>query len=101
MSARIYQPAKNAMQSGTARTRDWVLEFVPQKPPVRDPLMGWTGAAETASQVRLRFTSLEAAQAYARANGLAYQVIKPNKRKAQAKAYADNFKHDRIGAWTH
>ncbi|MBO6700691.1 MAG: ETC complex I subunit, partial [Rhizobiales bacterium] len=27
MKARIYQPAKNAMQSGTAGTHDWLLEF--------------------------------------------------------------------------
>ena len=27
MPARIYKPARNAMQSGTAKTREWVLDF--------------------------------------------------------------------------
>jgi hypothetical protein len=29
MLARIYRPAKTAMQSGKAKTKDWVLEFEP------------------------------------------------------------------------
>ena len=29
MTARIYKPAKTAMQSGWAKTKDWALEFVP------------------------------------------------------------------------
>ena len=29
MRARIYQPPKNAMQSGWATTHEWVLEFEP------------------------------------------------------------------------
>ncbi len=31
MTARIYQRPKNAMQSGKARTDEWVLEFVPSE----------------------------------------------------------------------
>ena len=29
MFARIYRPSKTAMQSGRAKTKDWVLEFEP------------------------------------------------------------------------
>ena len=29
MVARIFQPAKSAMQSGLARTKVWLLEFEP------------------------------------------------------------------------
>ena len=29
MRARIYQPARNAMQSGPARSHQWILEFAP------------------------------------------------------------------------
>ncbi|MFN3294897.1 MAG: ETC complex I subunit, partial [Gemmobacter sp.] len=61
MRARIYQPARNAMQSGTAKTRDWVLEFAPADAREIDPLMGWTSSADTQRQVRLRFPSQEAA----------------------------------------
>ena len=65
MRARIYQPARTAMQSGTAKTHGWVLEFAPSEAREVDPLMGWTGSADTQSQVRLRFESKEAALAYA------------------------------------
>ena len=27
MTVRIYKPAKTAMQSGQAKTRDWVVDF--------------------------------------------------------------------------
>ncbi|MEM7489980.1 MAG: NADH dehydrogenase ubiquinone Fe-S protein 4, partial [Pseudomonadota bacterium] len=47
MRARIYKPAKTAMSSGTAKTHDWVLEFVPETPREIDPLTGWTGSRDT------------------------------------------------------
>ena len=40
--ARIYKPAKTAMQSGTAKTNDWVLDYEPSEPRQVEPLMGWT-----------------------------------------------------------
>jgi hypothetical protein len=101
MSARIYQPAKTAMQSGTAKTRKWVLEFVPAKPKQSDPLMGWIGSSETATQVRLSFPTLDDAKQYAESHGIAYRVMTPHKRKRRTKTYADNFRHDRVSAWTH
>ena len=39
--ARIYQPAKTAMQSGRAKTNSWVLEFEPAEARRADPLMAW------------------------------------------------------------
>lgn len=30
MFAKIYRPAKTAMQSGRAKTQNWVLEFMPE-----------------------------------------------------------------------
>ena len=59
MRARIYQPARNAMQSGMAKTHDWVLEFAPDEARRVDPLMGWTGSGDTQAQVRLTFDSKE------------------------------------------
>jgi len=32
MTARIYRPAKTAMQSGQARTKEWVLEYEAEAP---------------------------------------------------------------------
>ena len=101
MSARIYQPSKTAMSSGTAKTKNWVLEFIPEEPSVKDPFTGWNGASETRSQIRLKFLTLEEAQNYATANGLAARVEKPRKRKQAQKSYADNFRHDRISPWSH
>lgn len=101
MVARIYKPAKTAMQSGLARTRDWVLEFEPQLPRTIDPLMGWTGSQDARQQVQLTFESKEEAIAYAERNGIPYTVSDPDPRKPVLKSYADNFRYGRIGAWTH
>ena len=101
MVARIYQPSKTAMQSGQAKTREWVLVFTPAKARVYDRTTGWVGAEETRSQIRLTFPTLEAAQAYAQEQGIAYQVETTQKRALISKSYADNFRHDRPEAWTH
>lgn len=103
MRARIYQPARNAMQSGTAKTKLWVLDYAPAEAREVDPLMGWTGSGDTQAQVRLRFESREAAEAYARAKGLDYVVAEPHKRQpnVRARGYGENFATDRKGAWTH
>jgi hypothetical protein len=103
MLARIYRPAKTAMQSGTARTESWILEFAPEQARRIDPLMGWTGSGDTRSQVQLEFPSKEAAVEYAQRHGIPAQVFEPKTRKAniRAKGYGANFAHDRRGAWTH
>ncbi len=101
MVARIYKPAKTAMQSGRARTARWLLEFEPETPREVDPLMGWTSSRDTKQQLRLSFDTKEEAVAYATRNGIAFQVIEEQTRKVVPKAYADNFKYGRIGIWTH
>jgi NADH dehydrogenase len=103
MQARIYQPAKTAMQSGTAKTKGWVLEFAPASAREVDPLMGWTSSSDTQAQVRLRFDTKDAALAYARENGIEAVVSEPKKRKVniRPRGYGENFAPDRRGAWTH
>lgn len=103
MRARIYQPARTAMQSGTARTRAWVLEFAPASARAVDPLMGWTSSSDTQSQVRLKFDTRDAALAYAKANGIEAVVQEPKVRKHNIRAggYGENFATNRRGAWTH
>lgn len=103
MRARIYKPARNAMQSGVAKTRLWVLDFAPAEAREIDPLMGWTGSGDTQAQVRLRFDSKEAAQAYARENGIEADVVDPHQRQPniRPRGYGENFVPDRRGAWTH
>ena len=77
MTARIYKPARNAMQSGTAKTKDWVLDFEPEAPRVVEPLMGWTSSTDMKSQVRMRFATREEAVAYCEREGIPYQVFEP------------------------
>ena len=103
MRVRIFQPARNAMQSGTARTRGWVLEFPPDAPRAIDPLMGWPSSGDTQSQVRLRFATRAEAEAYAKANDLDYVVVEPNKRapNVRPRGYGENFATDRRAPWTH
>lgn len=101
MLARIYQPAKTAMSSGMAKTHKWVLEYMPSRQRTKDPLTGWNASSETQTQVRLKFDTLEAATEYARAHGIAARIDTPHKREMKVKAYADNFRHDRYGQWTH
>jgi len=103
MRARIYQPAKTAMQSGMAKTKQWVLEFAPASARAVDPLMGWTSSSDTQSQVKLRFDSADAALAYAAAQGIEAEVVMPNARKplVRAAGYGENFATARRGAWTH
>jgi len=103
MRARIYKPARNAMQSGTARSKHWVLEHVSETAREVDPLMGWTSNADTQSQVRLRFSSKQAALEYAQAHGIDAVVQEPKPRKANVRpgGYGENFATNRRGAWTH
>jgi NADH dehydrogenase len=103
MRARIYQPSRTATQSGTARTKGWILEFAPEIPREVDPLMGWTSSADMTSQVRLRFDSKEAALAYARDHGIEATVMEPHRRRPniRPRGYGENFAPNRRGAWTH
>ncbi|PWE29284.1 ETC complex I subunit [Maritimibacter sp. 55A14] len=103
MRARIYKPARNAMQSGTAKTRHWVLEFAPASQREVDPLMGWTSSGDMQSQVRLRFDSREAAVAYARDHGIdaVVQEPKPRKPNIRPRGYGENFATNRRTVWTH
>ncbi len=103
MRARIYQPAKTAMQSGTAGTQQWVLEYGPASAREIDPLMGWTSSGDTQAQVRLRFDSRDAAVAYATRHGIEAVVMEPQVRKLnlRARGYGENFAYERKTVWTH
>lgn len=103
MRARIFQPAKTAMQSGMAKTHQWVLEYAPASAREVDPLMGWTSSSDTQAQVRLFFDTKEKALEYAQANGIDVQVTEAKKRRANIRpgGYGENFATGRRGAWTH
>ena len=103
MRARIYKPARTAMSSGTAKTKDWVLEFAPSSAREVDPLMGWTSSSDTQSQVKMKFSSKEAAVEYAKEHGIDAVVTEPKTRKPNIRAggYGENFATNRRGPWTH
>ena len=92
MAARIFQRSKNAMQSGRARTDQWVLEFESRRAKRADPLTGWSGGAETQEQVSLSFPTLDAARRYAERHGIDYHVVPPAEPKLKLQSYADNFR---------
>lgn len=101
MSARIYSPAKTAMQSGKAKTGHWVLDFDPETPRKIDPLMGYTTSSDMKSQIRLSFETKDEAIAYAEKHGIAYRVQEPKDAARRQISYSDNFKYDRKVPWTH
>ncbi len=96
MEALIYQPAKTAMQSGRANTKQWVLEFLPEVARGIDSLMGWTSSSDMNSQVQVRFSTKEAAQAFAEKHGLPYRIDEPQRRHVQKRTYADNYRHNKV-----
>jgi NADH dehydrogenase len=81
MTARIYKPSKNAMQSGQGRSKEWIFEYEPSARREIDPLMGWTSSSDTQSQVRMTFDTLDAAKAYAKEHGIEVVQFAPHKRK--------------------
>src|SRR6476661_9330108 len=101
MTVRIFKPAKNAMQSGRAQTREWRLEYEPEQPRAIEPLMGWTSSGDMKQQITLHFDSKEEAVAYCERKGIPYQVIEPKQSARRQVAYADNFAFRRGEPWTH
>jgi hypothetical protein len=92
MLARLYQRPKNAMQSGRARTGQWLLEVERDEPQRPDPLTGWPGSGATETQVQLKFESRETALAYAEAHGMTVEIVPLGPRRLKLQAYADNFR---------
>lgn len=101
MVARIYRPAKTAMQSGKAKTQRWVLDYEPEVPKSVEPLMGYTSSADMKQQVRLYFDTQEEAVAYAERHNIPHRVEKARSRVVRGSAYADNFRFNRVAPWTH
>jgi len=88
--AKIYNPSKTAMQSGTAKTKYWILEFNKENFEI-DYLMGWNASRDTQKQVKLKFESKEEAINYANKHNIPFDLLESKKRKIIIKSYADNF----------
>lgn len=87
---RIFRPAKNAMQSGTAGVRRWRIEFDTRER-WENNLMGWASSGDPLSNMTLEFASKEDAVAFVEKNGWDYWVEDPKERAPKVKSYALNF----------
>ena len=87
--AKIYKPAKTAMQSGNNKNK-WLIEFITDNVK-NNPLMDWESSNDTFDEIKLKFTSKELAIEYAKKNNIDFEIIEPNYKKIKKKSYADNF----------
>jgi hypothetical protein len=101
MVARIYRPARTAMQSGKALTRDWLLVYEPEIAKRVEPLMGYTSSSDMNSQIKLSFETRELAIDYAERNAIPYRVEEPQEAKRRKISYSENFNWNRQQPWTH
>src|SRR5947207_12811629 len=100
MTARIYKPARTAMQSGQAKTREWVLDYEPEEPRVVESLMGWTTSGDMKSQITQRFATKDEVVAYAERHGIPYQVQEAKTAQRCGLSYSDYFVLNRRNPWT-
>ena len=91
-TARISELDRKTTQSGKANAGRWLLEFERQQALKPDPLTGWNGSGDTNTQVRMTFSSKDAAIAYCDKHGLAYHVVSAAPVSLKIQAYADNFR---------
>lgn len=95
MYAKIYQPTKNAMQSGQSKNF-WLLEFAAKQEQFVEPLMGWTGVKDTLYEVKLKFDSKEDAIAYAERNNVSFELVERSLKTIKPKSYSANFAFDKV-----
>ena len=88
--AKIYKPARTAMQSGKRNTKNWFLQFDTLNTGI-NPLMGWETSKDTMSEVKLQFSTKEQAINYAKKNNIIYYIVEPKEHKIIKKSYSDNF----------
>jgi hypothetical protein len=91
MQAKIYKPAKTAMQSGTAKTKKWIMEFEPHDTRFIEPIMGWVSSSDMRQEIKLQFETKEQAISYAKKHAIDYIVIDPKPRIMHLKSYSSNF----------
>ncbi len=93
MNVKIYKPGRNAMQSGLAKTDQWILEYETETPRLPEDLMGWVSSGDTLGQVRLKFNTAEDAINFAQGKGWAYTVSPEHRKRVKPQNYTDNFRY--------
>ncbi|XP_055339864.1 NADH dehydrogenase [ubiquinone] iron-sulfur protein 4, mitochondrial-like [Paramacrobiotus metropolitanus] len=87
---RIFVPARNAMQSGTANTHLWRAEFDTRER-WENPLMGWASTGDPLSNMVINFNSKDEAIKFCEKNGWKYFVEEPYEWTMKPKSYGANF----------
>ncbi|MCI5060475.1 MAG: ETC complex I subunit [Alphaproteobacteria bacterium] len=93
MKVRIYKPSKSAMQSGHAKSAQWILEYETTSPRKPESLMGWVSSEDTLNQVRMKFDTVEQAVTFAEEKGWDYTIAKSQSRRVKPRNYGDNFRY--------
>ena len=101
MTVKIYKPSKSSMQSGLAKTKKWIAEYIKEKDTIKDSLMGWNSSLDTKEQIKMLFETKEQAIEWSKKNNEQFIVIEPKERKIKPKNYASNFDMKRKEPWTH
>ena len=91
--ARIYKPARGAMQSAQGKASQWMLEFDRREALQPESLMGWTQSGDTMNQIRIPFDTLEEAEGFAKRNHLDFIISESQQRRIRPRNYGDNFKY--------
>ncbi|CAH0401395.1 unnamed protein product [Chilo suppressalis] len=92
---RIYQPPKNAMQSGTNNIHHWEMEF-DNRQRWENPLMGWTSTGDPLSNMKIQFSSPDEAIEHCEKNGWIWYIDVPKTEKEfRPKSYGLNFSWNR------
>lgn len=81
------------MQSGSAKTKRWVMECDDPSLKGPEPLMGWTACHGTEEQVRLYFSTKEEAIQFVQNKGWQYSVAKERVKRVKPRNYSDNFRY--------
>ncbi|KAF7997447.1 hypothetical protein HCN44_006018 [Aphidius gifuensis] len=89
-TVRIFQPAKNAMQSGTNNINYWQIDFDTRER-WENQLMGWCSTGDPLSNVKVEFTSKEEAIEHCDKMKWRYYIQKPNVSNPKPRSYGANF----------
>src|SRR5258708_33600796 len=101
MADSIERQGKTGRRPGSAKPKEWVLDYEREQPREIEPLMGWTSSGDMRQQVQLRFDTLEEAVAYCERHGIAYEVFRSRPPARRGMSYADNFSVNRRESWAH
>ena len=95
IKAKAYKNSTSSTQSGKKRTDHWVLEPIFTQNSVKDDLMGWSGGNDIKKQIKLKFSSINDLERYAKKYNISLEIIEPKEKKVIIKSYADNFTTNR------